>query len=38
MKNKFSSDGNMPLNKILKLHNMTIVIRSADEEPDICHY
>ena len=38
MKNKFNSDDNMPLNKILKLHNMTIVIRSADEEPDICHY
>ena len=29
---KFNSDHNLPLNKILKLHNMTIFIRSAFEE------
>ena len=32
MKIKFSSDDNLPLNKILKLHNMTIVIRSIFQE------
>ena len=32
MKIKFSSDDNLPLNKILKIHNMAIVIRSAFEE------
>ena len=29
MKIKFSSDDNLPLNKTLKLHNITIVIRSV---------
>ena len=29
MKIKFSSDDNWPLNKLLKLHNMTIAIRSV---------
>ena len=29
MKIKFDSDNNLPLNKKLKLHNMTIVIRSV---------
>ena len=29
MKIKSNSDDNLPLNKILKLHNMTIVIRFA---------
>ena len=29
---KFNSDDNLPLNKILKLHNMTIVIRSDFQE------
>ena len=28
MKIKFNSDDNLPLNKTLKLHNMTTVIRS----------
>ena len=28
---KFNSDDNLPLNKTLKLHNMTIVIRSVFE-------
>ena len=32
MKIKFNSDDNLPLNKRLKLHNMTIVIRSFFEE------
>ena len=32
MKIKFNSDDNLPLNKILKLCNMTIVIRSVFEE------
>ena len=29
---KFNSDDNLPLNKILKIHNMTIVIRSVFED------
>ena len=29
MKIKFDTDDNLPLNKILKLHNMTIIIRSV---------
>ena len=28
MKIKFISDDNLPLNKILKLHNLTIIVRS----------
>ena len=32
MKIKFNPDDNVPLNKILKLHNMTIVIRSVFQE------
>ena len=32
MKIKFNSDDNLPLNKILKLHNMTIFIRSVFQE------
>ena len=32
MKIKFTSDINLPLNKPLKFHNMTITIRSAFEE------
>ena len=30
--NKFNSDDNLPLNKPLKFHNMTITIRSVFEE------
>ena len=26
IKNKFNSDDNLPLNKILKLHNLTIIV------------
>ena len=32
MKIKFNSDGNLPLNKALKFHNITISIRSVFEE------
>ena len=32
MKIKFNSDDNLPLNKILKLHNMTIVSRCVFQE------
>ena len=32
MKIKFNSDDNLPLNKTLKLHNITIIIRSVFEE------
>ena len=34
MKIKFNSDDNLPLNKTLKLHNITIIIRS---DFDIIH-
>ena len=32
MKIKFNSDDNLPLNKTLKLHNMTVSIRSVFEK------
>ena len=32
MKSKLDSDNNLPLNKILKLHNLTKVVRSAFQE------
>ena len=32
MKIKFSSDDNLPLSKILKLHNLTVVARSVFQE------
>ena len=32
MKIKFSLDENLPINKILKLHNLTIILRSVFEE------
>ena len=32
MKIKFSSDDNLPLNKILRLCNLTLVVRSAFQE------
>ena len=32
MKIKFNSDDNIPLNKSLKFHMMTIIIRSVFEE------
>ena len=32
MKTKFNSDDDLPLNEILKLHNLTIIVRSVFEE------
>ena len=32
MKIRFSSDDNLPLNKLLKFHNMTVTIRSVFSE------
>ena len=32
MKIKFNSDDNLPLNKILKLHNLTIIVGSVFQE------
>ena len=32
MKIRFNSDDSLPLNKILKLHNLTIVVRSVFQE------
>ena len=32
MKIKFNSDDNLPLNKPLKFHNMTITVRSSFKE------
>ena len=32
MKIKFNSDDDLPLNKSLKFHNMTVIIRSVFEE------
>ena len=37
MKNKFNSDDDLPLNKPLKFHNMTIIIRSVFEEDGKLH-
>ena len=34
MKIKFNSDNSLPLNTALKLHNMTIIVRSVFEEDD----
>ena len=34
MKIKFSSEGNLPLNKTLKLHMLTIIVRSVFGEDD----
>ena len=31
IKIKFNSDDNLPLNKILKLHNLTIIVRSVED-------
>ena len=32
MKTKFNSDDDLPLNEILKLHNLTRIVRSVFEE------
>ena len=37
MKIKFNSDDNLPLNKILKLRNLTISVRAVFEEDDKCY-
>ena len=37
MKIKFNSDDNLPLNKTLKLHNVTIVTRSVFEKNGKCY-
>ena len=37
IKIKFSSDDNLPLNKMLKLHMLTIIVRSVFKE-DGKHY
>ena len=29
---KFNSDDSLPLNKILKLHNLTVIVRSVFED------
>ena len=34
IKIKFNSDDSLPLNKILKLHNITIIVGSVFEEND----
>ena len=34
MKIKFNSDDDLPLNKLLKLHMLTIIVRSVFEEDD----
>ena len=37
MKTKFDTDNNLPLNKTLKLYNLTIIIRSVFEEDGKFH-
>ena len=37
MKTKFNLDDNLPLNKILKLHNMRIFIRFVFQEDGKCY-
>ena len=37
MRIKFNSDHDSPLNKILKLHMLTIIVRSVFEEDGKCH-
>ena len=37
MKIKFNSDDDLPLNKILKLHILTIIVRSVFEK-DVKYY
>ena len=32
MKIKLNSDNNLPLNEIIKLHNLTIVVRSVFQD------
>ena len=37
MKIKFNSDDNLPLNKMLKLHMLTVIVRSVFEEHGKCY-
>ena len=37
MEIKFNSDDNLPLNKVLKLHNSTIVVASFFKEVSKCY-
>ena len=37
MKLKFNSDDDLSLNKILKLHNLTIIVRSVFQEDGKYH-
>ena len=37
MKIKFNSDDNLPLNKMMKLHMLTIAVRSVFEENGKCY-
>ena len=37
MKIKFNTDDDLPLNKLLKLHLLTIIIRCIFEEDDKCY-
>ena len=37
MKVKFELDDSLPLNKILKLYNLTIIVRSVFEEDEKCY-
>ena len=37
MKIKLNSDDNLPLNKTLKLHMLTLIVRSVFEEDDKYH-
>ena len=37
MKIKFNSDDDLPLSKILSLHNLTIIVRSVFEEDGKCY-
>ena len=37
MKIKFNSDDNLSLNKLLKLHMLTIIVRSVFQEDNKCN-
>ena len=37
MKIRFESDDNLPLNKSLKLYNLTIIVRSVFQEENKCY-
>ena len=37
MKIRFNSDDNLPLNKKLKLHHLTVIVRSVFKEDGRCY-